>query len=248
MGYIDIKKDRKMARYIKREESILALAVSPDENVITLDDEGWAQLMEAMDRPARSAPAIAALLRQKAPWDWTKLAIVRALRPMEGSDRSLTGSFNCQEPELNDWLTKFAWLSHTSRSAAVYISLDTPGQQIAAYYSLSSGTAQKSVAPDRIGQGMPQQVPIQLIGRLAVDRRFENRGIGKHLVLDALKKTLEISKLTGVRALMVQSKPKAIEFYRKLDFEQSKSDPLLFFFLVKDIQRVLDEAGSSLVP
>jgi GNAT superfamily N-acetyltransferase len=164
---------------------------------------------------------------------------------MEPSDRALTVAFDCQEPTLNDWLTKLAWASHAGGSARVFVSVDTSGRQIAGYYSLSSGTAMKNEAPNRVGQGMPQQVPIQLIGRLGVDRNFKGQGIGKHLVLDALKKALEISKLTGVRALMVRSKPNAIGFYQKLDFEQSKSDPLLFFFLVKDIEKTIGEDGRS---
>ena len=164
---------------------------------------------------------------------------------MEPSDRPLTAAFNCQESALNDWLTKFAWASHAGGSARVFVSLDTSGRQIAGYYSLSSGTANRIEAPERVGRGMPQQLPIQLIGRLGVDRNFKGQGIGKHLVLDALKKTLEISKLTGVRALMVRSKPNAIGFYQKLGFEQSTSDPVLFFFLVKDIEKTIGEAGRA---
>jgi GNAT superfamily N-acetyltransferase len=89
---------------------------------------------------------------------------------------------------------------------------------------------------------MPPEIPIQLIGRLGVDRRLKGQGVGRHLVVHAQKQVLEVSKLTAVRALMVRSKPDAIEFYKSIGFEQSASDPLLFFFLVKDIAKTLEAA------
>jgi GNAT superfamily N-acetyltransferase len=133
--------------------------------------------------------------------------------------------------------------SHAGGSARVYVCLDLPGTEVAAYYSLSSGVATKGEAPGRIGQGMPPHIPIQLIGRLGVDRRFKGQHVGADLVLDALKNAKKVSETTGVRAVMVRSKPGAIDFYRKLQFEQSSSDPLIFFFMIKDIKKALDDAG-----
>jgi len=164
---------------------------------------------------------------------------------MEWGDVARASSFDCGDSTITDWIKNqtYGWQSHNSGAARVYVSLDSSGKEIAGYYSLSSGAAELIEAPARIGQDMPTQVPIQLIGRLGVDQRLRRQGIGRYLVLHALKTTVEISKMTGVRAVMVESKPDAIGLYKKLRFEQSDSDPMLFFFMVKDMRKALDQAG-----
>ena len=164
---------------------------------------------------------------------------------MEQGDVARAASFDCDEPVLSEWIKKHAWSSHAGNSARVYVCLNPSGTGVAAYYSLSSGAALRTEAPGRIGKGMPVQIPIQLIGRLGVDRRFKGQHVGTDLVLDALNKILAISKMTAVRAVMVRSKPGSIDFYKKLQFEQSSSDPELFFFMVKDIRAAFDGAGIS---
>lgn len=173
------------------------------------------------------------------------MGVVQAPRLMEQGDIARAASFDCEEPILGEWIKKHAWPSHAGGSARVYVCLDPPGTEIAAYYSLSSGVALKNEAPGRIGHGMPYQIPIQLIGRLGVDRRFKGQEVGTDLVLDALKNAKKVSETSGVRAVMVRSKPGAIDFYRKLQFEQSSSDPELFFFMIKDIKKALNDAGMA---
>lgn len=73
-------------------------------------------------------------------------------------------------------------------------------------------------------------VPATLIGRLAVDKRFRGKGTGELLLMDALARCLEVSKLVASAAVIVDAKDeRAKGFYIKYGFmELPGADKRLF--------------------
>jgi predicted N-acetyltransferase YhbS len=57
----------------------------------------------------------------------------------------------------------------------------------------------------KVRRGMPEQVPVLLIGRLAVDQTFQGMGLGGDLLSDALRRCLAVSDIAGVRAVVVHA-------------------------------------------
>ena len=166
-------------------------------------------------------------------------------RHLQAGDLHLADRFQSGTPALDEWLRVYAWTNHNSGSARVYVSLDTSARLIAGFYSLSAGAVEHAETPRRVSKGLARHpIPIVLIGRLAVDRRYANQGIGRFLVRDAFQHVIETSEIIGTRAVMVQAKgPEAAEFYRRLGFQSSSTEPMLFFHLVKDVRKSLLEAG-----
>ncbi|HEY6418249.1 MAG TPA: GNAT family N-acetyltransferase [Candidatus Binataceae bacterium] len=160
-------------------------------------------------------------------------------RPIEATDLQLADGFDCGTPVLNEWLRVHAWTNHNSGSARVYVCIDSDADAIAGYYSLSAGAVEHARAPRRVSRGLARHpIPVVLIGRLAVERRYGSRGIGRFLVRDAFEHILESADVVGTRAVMVRAKtPEAAEFYRKLGFAASDSDPMRFFHLLKDVRK-----------
>ncbi|MGO9606104.1 MAG: GNAT family N-acetyltransferase [Candidatus Binataceae bacterium] len=165
-------------------------------------------------------------------------------RLIEVGDLRLADDFDCGTPVLNEWLRVYAWTNHNSGSARVYVCIDADAAAIAGYYSLSAGAVEHAQAPRRVSRGLARHpIPVVLIGRLAIDRRYSGRGLGRGLVRDAFDHTLESAEIVGTQALMVQAKtPEAAEFYRKRGFQTSDSDPMLFFHLLKDVRKSLAAA------
>ena len=84
-------------------------------------------------------------------------------------------------------------------------------------------------------------VPILLLARLAVDLRFQGAGLGRQLVRDAALLTIRISKVAGIRALVVDAKDeRARRFYERLNFEAFPANPLRLFVLTKDLLSLAD--------
>jgi GNAT superfamily N-acetyltransferase len=75
---------------------------------------------------------------------------------------------------------------------------------------------------------MPEPIPVLVMGRLAVDRRYQGRGLGAALLRHALETTGEIANIAGIRALLVHAKDEtAARFYRRFEFVASPSNPLV---------------------
>lgn len=88
---------------------------------------------------------------------------------------------------------------------------------------------------------MPDPVPVILLSRLAVDRKEQGRGLGKHLLRDAVLRSVEAAEIIGVRALLVHAlHEQARAFYARYDFEPSSTDPLHMLLLVKDARSLFD--------
>jgi GNAT superfamily N-acetyltransferase len=174
---------------------------------------------------------------------------VAAGRPrlIESHDLNFARSFDCGTTVLDEWLRIYAWTNHNSGSARVYVSIDNAAGLIAGYYRLSAGAVEHSVAPVRISKGLARHpIPVVLIGRLAVDRRYANQGLGRLLIRDAFQHILETADIIGTRAVMVQAKtPEAARFYVRLGFQASDADAMLFFHLLKDVKKSVSAAGKQ---
>ena len=166
---------------------------------------------------------------------------------MAPGDVALAQSFDCGVPALDKWLQNYAWQNHNSGGARVYLSIDEDANQIAGYFCLSAASVDYKSAPVRVTRGLAHhEIPVALIGRLAVDRRYWGRKLGRFLILEAIRRVLEAADTMGVRAVIVVAKDdNAAEFYKKLGFEVSKDNPRLFFITLKDARKSCADASAA---
>jgi GNAT superfamily N-acetyltransferase len=97
-------------------------------------------------------------------------------------------------------------------------------------------------ATDRVKKGLARHpIPVMILARLAVDRRYQGMNMGKGLLKDAIGRTLQASEYAGIRAIFVYAKDdKARKFYERFGFESSPLDPLKLMLLVKDAKKTLE--------
>lgn len=146
-------------------------------------------------------------------------------------------SFDCGEPELNDYL-RFTARQHVDKGyAQVWVAVAEPGSaQVIGYYTLSMTSLRPAEVPRKTGVN---KVPAILLGKLAVDRRYQGQNIGVHLLMHAQRSALLISRQVGVHAFVVDARnERAAAFYRKYDFEELTTGPLHLFKTIKDIARM----------
>lgn len=147
--------------------------------------------------------------------------------------------FDCGNPTLNRWLQKYAWTNHQADSAKTYAALD--GGRIVGYYALTTGSVHRHESPDRIARGLANHpIGIVLLARLAVDRTYQGRGLGKALLFDALSRIEEAADIVAVRAVMVHAIDETARgFYQHFGFEESPADPYQMLLLLKDIRKAI---------
>lgn len=147
--------------------------------------------------------------------------------------------FDCGRQELNRFLQQHALQNQQSGGAQTYVGL--VDQTVVGYYALAVGSVEQEHAPERVKKGLTwHSIPIMILARLAVDRHWQNQGIGAALLKDAMLRTLQAADIAGIRALVVHAKDDpARSFYEHFDFLPSPSDPLHFFTLLKDARRII---------
>jgi GNAT superfamily N-acetyltransferase len=148
--------------------------------------------------------------------------------------------FRCGEPELDDWLRRRAPLNEESGASRTYVICI--GRQVVGYYALAAGAAAHRGAPGRVRRNMPDPIPVMVIGRLAVDLRFQGRGIGSALLKEAVLRTVHAAEIAGIRAILVHAiNESAKRFYEKLGFVASPTNPMTLMITVRAAAHTIAE-------
>jgi GNAT superfamily N-acetyltransferase len=146
---------------------------------------------------------------------------------------------------LNEWLRKHALQSHRGGGSRVFVTTDED-LDVAGYYALAAGAVMPRGAPSRLVRGLAanQPVPVVLLGRLAVDVRYQGRHLGRSLLLDAMTRVLQAGELIGLRALLVHAIDEhAREWYLQFGFAPSPTHPLHLVLLIKDLRANVEHLG-----
>ena len=107
--------------------------------------------------------------------------------------------------------------------------------RVVGYYTLATGAVARAAAPGRVKRNMPDPVPVMVVGRLAVDKDFQRRGIGAGLLRDALLRTLQAADIAGIRAILVHAISEAAKrFCEGHGFISSPVDPLTVMITVAE--------------
>lgn len=148
------------------------------------------------------------------------------------TDDDLEG-FDSGEPELGQWLVRQAQRNQATGGSRTYVT--TRDGRVVGYYSLATSSVVQAQVSGRVRRNQPNPIPVILLGRLAVDHKEQGRGLGAHLLRDAITRTVEAANIVGVRALLVHAlHEQARPFYLNFNFEPSPTDPLHLFLLIKD--------------
>ena len=149
------------------------------------------------------------------------------------ADHLLAG-FECGDDALDAWLVDRARWNQDDRSSRTWVV--RVDRQVVAYYASSAAVVLRVAATKRAARNQPDPLPAVLLGRLAVDRRYQGHGLGAALLKHFILKSVEVAELIGVRVLLVHAKDSGVaSFYARYGFESSPIDELTMMLLVKDI-------------
>lgn len=147
--------------------------------------------------------------------------------------------FDCDNDLLNNYIHKQAKQDVNRDLSACYILNDNNDKRVLGYYTLSGNSIGRNDFPIELIQKMPPSyvnLPTILLGRLAIDKNEKGKGFSSILLMDALKKCVDISDSLGVLAVIVDPfDEKAIDFYKKYGFILIPSNNKMFI-PIKTIQ------------
>lgn len=142
-------------------------------------------------------------------------------------------AFCCGNDVLDDWLRQYA-LENEGRASRTFVVCS--GATVIGYYCLASGAEKRANMPRKIRQGIPDPTPLTVIGRLAVDRKYQGQGIGAGLLKDALLRAAGASQIVGSRAVLVHAiDDAAVAFYLKFGFIEFPNGSRTMFLPIETI-------------
>ena len=105
---------------------------------------------------------------------------------------------------------------------------------VVAYYALATGSLQRASLQSSMRHGLPDPVPVLVLGRLAVAKHLQGVGLGSGLLRDAMRRCVEISQAAGVRMLIVHAiDDRAAGFYRQYGFKPLPGEALTLFLPIE---------------
>ena len=156
--------------------------------------------------------------------------------------------FDCGDEPLNNYLRHHAWTNQQKISIGVtYVAVDASAPRIVlGYFTLATSSVPRDKFPRKHVRGLPPyDLPLILLARLAVDKRFSGRGLGHALISEALKITLHVADEVGCRCIVTDAYPDKLAWYARYGFIPLEgtegASPQKMFLDVRTIRRA---AGS----
>ncbi len=159
----------------------------------------------------------------------------------------LRGSFSCGKESLD------SYLKHTARKAekagsgltCVAVDLDQDPDEngrrpILGYYTVGMSSIDLSALPESSRRGLPTQVPAALVARLAVDKSAQGQGLGRLLLMHALRRIVRASEEVPAHAVVLDALDgEAKSFYEPYGFLELTDNPLHLFLPMRTIRELL---------
>ena len=156
-------------------------------------------------------------------------------RPEPLADKHDLSAFVSGVDVLDDWLRRRARANQVSGASRTFVAAEDG--KVVGYYALASGAITAASSVGRFRRNMPDPIPVAILGRLAVDRTQQGRGLGRALFRDCALRVAHAADTIGIRGIVVHaiSEP-AKAFYLALGFDPSPSDPMTLMVTLSDVR------------
>lgn len=158
--------------------------------------------------------------------------------------------FKCGKELLDSYFHKQAGQDAKRDLSVCHVltDIDTDNNRVLGFFTLTTSSIAWDDFPAELTKKIPKSysVPLALLGRLAVNESDQGKGLGGILLIDALKKCLEVSKNTmALYAVIVDPLDQnAIEFYEIYGFIMIPSTGKMFL-PIKTIEELFQKHKGS---
>lgn len=160
------------------------------------------------------------------------------VRPILDINSSLFSHFDCGVEDLNLYFRRFAKKNDKLGIGRTYVLLKEA--KVVGYYTVSMGQIEYQSLPQPSQKGIPKYpIPIVLIGKLAIDTKFQDQGLEKYLLMDILERSIRVSNEIAIFAIIVDAKnEKAKEFYARYGFVQLQNRPFSLILPMNTVKKL----------
>jgi GNAT superfamily N-acetyltransferase len=160
-------------------------------------------------------------------------------RPEPLSDTHELADFSSGVTSLDDWLKRRAQTNQISGASRTFVIAEN--SKVLGYYALASGGIAVTHAVGRFRRNMPDPIPVVVLGRFAIDRAQQGRGLGRAMFRDCALRVANAADAIGIRGIVVHAiSEEAKAFYMAIGFEPSPVDPMMLTVTLGDVRQLID--------
>ncbi len=167
------------------------------------------------------------------------------LHPIEPlNSRHDRSNFTCGIESLDRYLKQQASQDLRRRVATVYVMVLPDTSSVIGYYTLSAFGVETGLLPETLTRRLPRYptLPAILLGRLALDERYQGKGLGEFLLMNALRRSLVASQEIAAVLIVVDAiNDSARRFYERVGFTRLSDDASRLFLPMADVATLLAE-------
>lgn len=148
--------------------------------------------------------------------------------------------FRCGEEALDRYFQKQVTQDIRRHIASCFVAVEAVAGFVAGYYTLSASSIPILDLPPEDAKRLPRYptVPSVRIGRLAVDQRFQRRGLGEAMLADATARAVR-ADIAAFMLVVDAKNDQAVAFYRRYEFRAIASRPRTLFLPLATAQKIL---------
>jgi GNAT superfamily N-acetyltransferase len=142
--------------------------------------------------------------------------LIRRLEEQDG-----VALFDCGDEPLNNYLRRHAWANQQKSFIGVtYVAIDEGAPRtVIGYFTLATASVPRESFPKNYVRGLPPyDLPLVLLARLAVDRRFTGKGLGHALISEAFKIALRVADDVGCHCIITDAYRNRVDWYARYGF------------------------------
>jgi GNAT superfamily N-acetyltransferase len=129
-------------------------------------------------------------------------------------------SFDCGNPDFNDFIRNEALPNFQGRFSVTYIGFIEG--EFAAYVTLAAGTYRtEDFLRPKDGNYRYRTTPAVKIARIATSTSFQGKGCGTRLVKYSFAVAMKVAEYIGCKLIVTDALPERISWYRGIGFELS---------------------------
>ncbi len=146
-------------------------------------------------------------------------------------------NFDSGEPVLDDWLKHYAGQNEKRDATRTFLMLDEKEVRIAGYATTVTHRLDAHDATAALGKKRRYPLPAVLVARLAVDKQYQGRGVGRLLLFNTLTRLSRASRDVGFELVVVDALHEtAACFYLKHGFQRFANHPLRLHMTTKALR------------
>lgn len=148
-------------------------------------------------------------------------------------------SFSCSNNEFTVYFQNLISKDVSRFLCAAYVVYDDKREDIIGYFTLS----QHAIKNDRLdirNKGTYETIPATLLGRFAVDKKYEGQKYGTRMMQKVFEKHVSIAKQIGAVLLIIEPLEEAMKFYKSIPLIKEKriEGGLILIATTSDLVRI----------